>query len=61
MHSILLVLIILLTETSLSFAQGHMGTPQEQQVCRRDVICSPMGLKAAMITLGSEPERGLRN
>ena len=36
MRSIVLVLVILLTETSLSFAQGHMGTPQEQQACRRD-------------------------
>ena len=36
MRSIFLVLAILLTETSLSFAQGHMGTPQEQQACRRD-------------------------
>jgi hypothetical protein len=31
MRSIVLVLVILLTETSLTFAQGHMGTPQEQQ------------------------------
>ncbi len=36
MRSIVLVLVILLTETSLTFAQGHMGTPQEQQACRRD-------------------------
>ena len=36
MRSIFLVLAILLTETSLSLAQGHMGTPQEQQACRRD-------------------------
>ncbi len=36
MRSIALALVILLTETSLSFAQGHMGTPQEQQACRRD-------------------------
>ena len=36
MRSIVLALVILLTETSLSFAQGHMGTPQEQQACRRD-------------------------
>lgn len=32
----LLVLVILLTETSLSFAQGHRDTPQEQQACKRD-------------------------
>ena len=35
MRFIVLVL-LLLTETSRSFAQGHMGTPQEQQACRRD-------------------------
>ena len=36
MRSILLIPIILLTGTSLPFAQGHMGTPQEQQACSRD-------------------------
>ena len=43
MRCIALVLVILLTETSLSFAQGqlsfaqgHKGTPQEQQACTRD-------------------------
>ena len=36
MRSLVLVLLILLTETSLCFAQGHMGTPQEQQACTRD-------------------------
>ena len=36
MRSIVVALVILLTEISLSFAQGHMGTPQEQQACRRD-------------------------
>ena len=36
MRSIVVALVILLTETSLSFAQGHIGTPQEQQACRRD-------------------------
>jgi hypothetical protein len=36
MRSIILVLVILLTETLPSLAQGHMGTPQEQQACRRD-------------------------
>ena len=35
MRSILAAL-ILLAETSLVLAQGHMGTPQEQQACRRD-------------------------
>jgi len=28
--------LILLLSVSSSFAQGHMGTPQEQQACRRD-------------------------
>jgi hypothetical protein len=28
--------LILLSGLSSSFAQGHMGTPQEQQACRRD-------------------------
>jgi cysteine rich repeat protein len=36
MRSVILVLAFLLTETSLSVAQGHMGTPQEQQACSRD-------------------------
>ncbi|MET3840066.1 hypothetical protein [Bradyrhizobium sp. OAE829] len=36
MRSIVLALVILLTETSLSFAQGQKGTPQEQQACTRD-------------------------
>jgi len=36
MRSLVLALVVLLTETSLGFAQGHMGTPQEQQACRRD-------------------------
>jgi Cysteine rich repeat len=36
MRSLVLILFIFLTETSLSFAQGHMGSPQEQQACRRD-------------------------
>jgi Cysteine rich repeat len=36
MRAIVVALVILLTEISLSFAQGHMGTPQEQQACRRD-------------------------
>jgi len=31
-----LILAILWSETSLSFAQGHMGTPKEQQACTRD-------------------------
>jgi len=30
------VLILLSAISSSSFAQGHMGTPQEQQACRRD-------------------------
>jgi hypothetical protein len=36
MRSIVLAFLVLLAETSLSFAQGHMGTPQEQKACRRD-------------------------
>ena len=36
MRPIILGLVILLTGASLSLAQGHMGTPQEQQACRRD-------------------------
>ena len=36
MRSIVLALAILLTGTSLSFAQGRQGTPQEQQACTRD-------------------------
>ena len=32
----ILALVILLSEISLSFAQGHMGTPQERQACSRD-------------------------
>ena len=36
MRSIVLALVILLTDTSLSLAQDHKGTPQEQQACRRD-------------------------
>ena len=36
MRTISLGLVMLLCGTSLSFSQGHMGTPQEQQACRRD-------------------------
>lgn len=36
MRSVVLALVILMTEISLVFAQGNMGTPQEQQACRRD-------------------------
>jgi hypothetical protein len=36
MRSIVLALVILLTGTSLSFAQGRQGTPQEHQACTRD-------------------------
>ena len=36
MRFIVLALVILLTGTSLSFAQGRHGTPQEQQACTRD-------------------------
>ena len=43
MRSIVLVLVILVAETSLSYAQDHMGTPQEQQACRREAqrFCRP--------------------
>ena len=30
------VVILLSVNPSLSFAQGHQGTPQEQAACRRD-------------------------
>ena len=30
------VVILLSVHPSLSFAQGHQGTPQEQAACRRD-------------------------
>jgi hypothetical protein len=36
MRSILSLLIIFLAGTSVCLAQGHMGTPQEQQACSRD-------------------------
>jgi hypothetical protein len=36
MRSILPFLIIFLSGSSLSLAQGHMGTPQEQRACSRD-------------------------
>ena len=36
MRLVILATVILLTGTSLSFAQGHLGTPQEQQACTRD-------------------------
>jgi hypothetical protein len=36
MRLAILALVILLSETSLSLAQGHMGTPQEQRACSRD-------------------------
>jgi hypothetical protein len=42
-RSIVLALLILLAETSLSYAQGQMGTPQERQACTRDAqrFCRP--------------------
>jgi hypothetical protein len=36
MRQAALAVMILLSGISFSFAQGHMGTPQEQQACRRD-------------------------
>jgi hypothetical protein len=32
----LAVFALLLTNISLAFAQGHMGTPEEQRACSRD-------------------------
>ena len=31
-----IILLLLSVNPSLSFAQGHQGTPQEQAACRRD-------------------------
>jgi Cysteine rich repeat len=36
MRQLILTAIVLLIGTSSSFAQGHMGTPREQQACTRD-------------------------
>jgi hypothetical protein len=36
MRQLILAVIGLLIGTSSSLAQGHMGTPQEQQACTRD-------------------------
>jgi hypothetical protein len=37
MRNVLLIVSLLLADTSVSFAQGgHMGTPQEQKACSRD-------------------------
>ena len=36
MRHVALTVMILLSGISISFAQGHMGTPQEQQACKRD-------------------------
>lgn len=36
MRQLMLAAVALLIGTSSSWAQGHMGTPQEQQACRRD-------------------------
>jgi hypothetical protein len=44
MRPIALALILLSTSTVGALAQGHMGTPQEQQACSRDAsrFCRPM-------------------
>jgi hypothetical protein len=44
MRPIALAFILLLTSVSGALAQGHMGTPQEQQACSRDAsrFCRPM-------------------
>jgi hypothetical protein len=37
MRNVLLIVSLLLADTSASFAQGgHMGTPEEQTACSRD-------------------------
>jgi hypothetical protein len=36
MRQLILAATVLMIGTSSSFAQGHMGTPQEQQACARD-------------------------
>jgi hypothetical protein len=36
MRPVVLATVVLLAGTSLSVAQGHLGTPQEQQACTRD-------------------------
>jgi hypothetical protein len=36
MRPIVLAAFFLLSGSSLSLAQGHLGTPQEQQACTRD-------------------------
>ncbi|WP_407164588.1 cysteine rich repeat-containing protein [Bradyrhizobium sp. ORS 111] len=36
MRQLMLAAVALLIGTSSSWAQGHMGSPQEQQACRRD-------------------------
>lgn len=36
MRQLIFAAIPLLTGTSSSLAQGHMGTPEEQQACSRD-------------------------
>jgi hypothetical protein len=36
MRSIVLAAFFLLSGSSISLAQGHLGTPQEQQACTRD-------------------------
>jgi hypothetical protein len=36
MRQLILAATVLLIGTSSSLAQGHMGTPQEQQACTRD-------------------------
>ena len=36
MKKLSLALVLLMALPSVSFAQGHMGTPQEQKACSRD-------------------------
>lgn len=36
MHKLALALVCVVVATPAAFAQGHMGTPQEQTACTRD-------------------------
>jgi hypothetical protein len=36
MRNLFLAVVLLMADTSVGFAQGHMGTPQEQKACSRD-------------------------
>lgn len=36
MRNLVLIALLLMADTSVGFAQGHMGSPQEQKACSRD-------------------------